>query len=324
MSGGVEDLEDQFVVETEFGGESSEAEEQEVPSRKRTREEESSEGKSVVVTKKKNKFAKLKAKRKAFREAELKQAQASDNTEIDLRLTEVRALSTEAQHAMFWNLFCEYCPSLSPIEMKDGLGRLRFVSSGTSQFQEPQHIDQAHAHIRKLWKPTRAGAKLENGSSCFVLISPSAIRANQFAKSLRRIALNTRVLKLFGKHMKLQEQIDMIQSVDIKSQFGAENKARTKQRRTQEGKLMTGNYQKGDPSSASTVILVSTPGRLLKLAQSGSISFHRTQMIVIDAARNEKSLSLFSNKEICGDFFRLYQKHIHPVALSNEIQMCFY
>jgi len=281
------------------------------------------------LSKKQKKFAALKAKRKALREAEQSQATGTSGTaasEVDLRLTEIRTLSVEAQQALFWQMYIEHCSAnkktLSPVELKEGLGRLQFVSCGLNKFDEPQHVLQAHSLLKKIWKPSHAGAPLLESSAAFVLVSPSAIRANQFAKSLRKLASSVRVLKLFGKHMKLSEQRDLLTALDLSS----DGKQTPVNKHTGDG-VKPGNASKqakGEATVAATVIVVGTPGRLLKLSQNGSLSFHRTQFIVVDSARNDKQLSLFSMKEVCNDFFQLYKDYIQAAAKIAPIKICLY
>ena len=93
------------------------------------------------------------------------------------------------------------------------------------------------------------------------------------------------VAKLFAKHVKVIEQVEMLK------QF--------------------------------TPIACGTPNRLAKLADIGALDLSRIELLVIDMNRDRvKNLCILDIKDIRNDLFELYRKYINKRVLISKCNIC--
>ena len=111
---------------------------------------------------------------------------------------------------------------------------------------------------------------VEPGSPHIIVISPAALRATDLVRQMR--SLKTKVAKLFAKHFKLQDQIELL--------------------------------QKRWP------VVVGTPNRLAKLAETGALSFAATRLILIDAGKDSKGFDIFEINGVKQDLLALINTYI--------------
>jgi hypothetical protein len=113
-----------------------------------------------------------------------------------------------------------------------------------------------------------------------VLICPAALRAADMVRQMRK--LKTKVAKLFAKHFKLQDQIELLQQ--------------------------------------RWPVVVGTPNRLAKLAENGALSFTSTKLVLIDAGKNQKGFDIFELNDVKQDLVALLNQHCRtqqaPVRLA--------
>lgn len=126
------------------------------------------------------------------------------------------------------------------------------------------------------------------GSPPVVLLTQSAISGVNLIRGMRKLRPRTPVAKLFSRHMKLSQQEQTLQG-DVR-------------------------------------IAVGTPNRVLKLCNVGSLNFSGTALLIIDTRKDEKGRSLFEQKDICRDFFKLYEKYCvqHVVGENASLKICFW
>jgi hypothetical protein len=111
----------------------------------------------------------------------------------------------------------------------------------------------------------------DHGSPLIIIICSSAIRAADVINSLSSI-LKCKIAKLFAKHFKLQDQVDI---------------------------LTKGKFP----------VAVGTPNRVMKLAEYGALQLHHTRLIVIDMKKDAKSFSLLTMPEVKDDLFTFLERY---------------
>jgi hypothetical protein len=132
-------------------------------------------------------------------------------------------------------------------------------------------MDKLPQHIKTLmpdWKTKLLKNKGSAGSPSIVLVTYSAMRAVDFVRALKKFGSNAPILKLFAKHMKVQEQVTALK----------------------------------EPCA----IAVGTPGRLLKLVELGALSLSHTSLVILDAQQDQKGFSIFTVPDVKRDFFKLF------------------
>lgn len=117
----------------------------------------------------------------------------------------------------------------------------------------------------------------------FVLIlSSSAVRANDLAKDLRVKLRNLKTAKLFAKHLKVQAQVDLLQQ-----EFNA--------------------------------LAVGTPNRLAKLLEMGALSLARCRLVVLDTTfKDSKAFNLLTLPGVAKDSALLLQEHVLPEMAKRK------
>lgn len=118
----------------------------------------------------------------------------------------------------------------------------------------------------------------ENGSPFVVIIASSAIRATEIIKSLSAKLIKVKIGKLFAKHFKLTEQIEML-------------------------------------SKEFYPIVIGTPNRISKLIEMGALSLSQAKMVLLDITPDAKSFNLFTLPEVRDDFYKLFYG---PIFDSQE------
>ena len=113
------------------------------------------------------------------------------------------------------------------------------------------------------------------------VITRSAKRACDIIKAIS--PLRIRAVKLFAKHMKLEEQVNLLRS---------------------------GGYPIG----------VGTPNRILKLAQRGSLNFSKTSLIIFDLNPNEMSFHVLNMLGgVSGDTFTLVRQYAAKIKCQYGV-----
>lgn len=122
----------------------------------------------------------------------------------------------------------------------------------------------------------------ERGSPLVLVICASAQRAVEVINSLSQ-GLKCKIAKLFAKHFKVEEQVEVL-------------------------------------SKQTFPCAVGTPNRLAKLIELGALSLSRTQVILIDEFLDEKKLNVMTMPMVRDDFYALLEKSVMPEI--HHIKMC--
>mmetsp|Transcript_19598 Transcript_19598/g.25411 ORF Transcript_19598/g.25411 Transcript_19598/m.25411 type:complete len:207 (+) Transcript_19598:107-727(+) len=104
-----------------------------------------------------------------------------------------------------------------------------------------------------------------------VVLTLSAKRACDVHRSLS--SLRCPCLKLFAKHMKVKEQVALLDSREV-------------------------------------VIVVGTPNRIFKLAEQKSLLFDETSLVVVDMHKDKKEYDVLTMPGVSQDFFTLFRQHL--------------
>lgn len=121
------------------------------------------------------------------------------------------------------------------------------------------------------WK---AGAtKRSPGHPALLLLTYSARRAADMLQPLS--VLRVRIAKLFGKHVSVEEQRDMLAGPPV-------------------------------------VIAVGTPNRVHKLLSEGVLSLDECDAVLLDVHPDAKQYTLLNHPNMCADWWALFREHLQP------------
>ena len=114
-----------------------------------------------------------------------------------------------------------------------------------------------------------------HGCPELVIICSSAIRATEVIKSISSKLIKVKIAKLFAKHFKMEEQID----------------------------LLTKNYYP---------IAIGTPNRMFKLLEYGALKFSKATIVLVDLAPDAKQFSLLTLPGVKDDLYKLLYNYVYP------------
>lgn len=151
-----------------------------------------------------------------------------------------------------------------------------------------KHIKEAFGSSWKevLCKGEHLEGRTEPGSPAVLIISTSALRSIELLKGFRSLTQECHAVKLFSKHMKIEEQVQLLKNrVNIAS---------------------------------------GTPSRIKKLIDLEALGLSRLAVIVLDIQPDVKGYSLFSLPQVRDEFWDLYKSYLHPRVVDGELQICLF
>ncbi|KAA0044636.1 hypothetical protein IC582_017203 [Cucumis melo] len=151
-----------------------------------------------------------------------------------------------------------------------------------------KHIKEAFGSSWKevLCKGELLEGRTEPGSPAVLIISTSALRSIELLKGFRSITQECHAVKLFSKHMKVEEQVQLLKNrVNIAS---------------------------------------GTPSRIKKLIDIEALGLSRLAVIVLDVQPDVKGYSLFSLPQVRDEFWDLYKSYLHPRVVEGELRICLF
>lgn len=122
------------------------------------------------------------------------------------------------------------------------------------------------------------------GCPILLVICSSAIRATQIIKSISAKLIKCKIAKLFAKHFKVEEQMEML-------------------------------------SKEYFPIALGTPNRVSKLIELGALSLRRTAMVLVDVTPDSKSFTILSLNEVKNDFYKLLYTQVLPEKSHLKIAL---
>lgn len=158
----------------------------------------------------------------------------------------------------------------------------------TSSFHSSSIVKTlTHPYTTSFFSPPKTDPHTPKGSPFVIVLTYSALRAVDIIREVKKLELKTVVGKLFARHLKIEEQITLLQKNDIH-------------------------------------LVVGTPNRVLKLSEHGALSWSRCQLLIVDANKNEKEFSIFTMKEVKSDVWTLYQKYVHRQVREKGTKICLF
>lgn len=144
-------------------------------------------------------------------------------------------------------------------------------------------LDRSLAQGFPHWKKemTRINSQ---GSPLWLILCSSADRCVAIIKELRVFRNSARFGKLFSRHMKVNEQVSMLQSSVVH-------------------------------------IAIGTPARVLKLSELGCLKLDKLKVVFYDAKVDMKMRNIFSMKDIQKDLWGFYDNHLKDLLAKDQIQV---
>lgn len=130
----------------------------------------------------------------------------------------------------------------------------------------------------------KVASKEDYGCPLLLVVCSSAIRATQIIKSMCAKLIKCKIAKLFAKHFKVEEQMEML-------------------------------------SKEYFPIALGTPNRLRKLIEVGALSLRRAALVLVDVTPDSKQFTVLTLKEVNNDFYRLMYDHVLPEKKHLKLAM---
>lgn len=122
------------------------------------------------------------------------------------------------------------------------------------------------------------------GCPILIIICASAIRATEIIKSVSSKLIKCKIAKLFAKHFKLEEQIDML-------------------------------------SKEYFPIAIGTPNRLRKLVEYGALKLSAAKVVLVDLTPDVKRFNILTSNDVKSDFYPLLCEDIYPERSHLKIAL---
>ncbi|KAJ1270442.1 hypothetical protein BS78_06G052600 [Paspalum vaginatum] len=180
---------------------------------------------------------------------------------------------------------------LSPLELDSySEGRMVQLAEGASQDVE-SFGDHVKGVFGASWKEELCEGKFVEdqigvGSPALLVISSAALRSLELLRGLKMFTKECRPVKLFAKHLKVEEQVTML--------------------------------------NARVNIACGTPSRIKKLIDMEALSLSRLKLLVFDMQKDAKSFTLFTLPQVSNEFWDLYKGYLDPKVRDGNTRICFY
>ncbi|XVF29323.1 hypothetical protein REPUB_Repub15cG0111000 [Reevesia pubescens] len=158
-----------------------------------------------------------------------------------------------------------------------------------------QNVIRLEKHIKEAfgakWKEELCEGKLiegkiEAGNPAVLVIATSALRSIELLRGMRSLTKECRAVKLFSKHMKIDEQVTLLKDrVNIAS---------------------------------------GTPSRIKKLIDIEALGLSRLSVILLDIHTDVKGYSLLTLPQVRDEFWDLYKNYFHQQVVQGDLRVCLY
>ncbi|KAF2933473.1 hypothetical protein DAI22_04g085500 [Oryza sativa Japonica Group] len=179
---------------------------------------------------------------------------------------------------------------LSPLELDAySEGCMVPLAEGASQDVEGfgDHVKGAFGSSWKeeLCEGELEGGAVDAGSPALLVICSAALRSLELLRGLKMFTKECRPVKLFAKHMKVEEQVALLKT--------------------------------------RVNIACGTPSRIKKLIDMEALSLSRVKLVVLDMQRDAKSFTLFTLPQVSNEFWDLYKGYLDQ-KVRGDTRLCFY
>ncbi|CAL5034862.1 unnamed protein product [Urochloa decumbens] len=180
---------------------------------------------------------------------------------------------------------------LSPLELDSySEGCMVHLAEGSAQDVESfsDHVKEAFGPSWKeeLCEGQVVEGEIGVGSPALLVISSAALRSLELLRGLKMFTKECRPVKLFAKHLKVEEQVAML--------------------------------------NARVNIACGTPSRIKKLIDMEALSLSRLKLVVLDMQKDAKSFNLFTLPQVSNEFWDLYKGYLDPKIREGNTRICFY
>ncbi|XP_052151304.1 uncharacterized protein LOC127769723 [Oryza glaberrima] len=180
---------------------------------------------------------------------------------------------------------------LSPLELDAySEGCMVPLAEGASQDVEGfgDHVKGAFGSSWKeeLCEGELEGGAVDAGSPALLVICSAALRSLELLRGLKMFTKECRPVKLFAKHMKVEEQVALLKT--------------------------------------RVNIACGTPSRIKKLIDMEALSLSRVKLVVLDMQRDAKSFTLFTLPQVSNEFWDLYKGYLDQKVRGGDTRLCFY
>ncbi|KAL3506587.1 hypothetical protein ACH5RR_031969 [Cinchona calisaya] len=162
------------------------------------------------------------------------------------------------------------------------------LSQGTAQSNLAEHMKIAFGPSFKevLCEKKLGEGKIDPGNPALLVISLSALRSLELLRELRPLTRECHAVKLFSKHMKIEEQVSFLKN--------------------------------------RVNIACGTPNRIKKLIDMEALGLSRLAVIILDMYTDVKGYSLFTLPQVREEFWDLYKSYFHERLLEGDVRICLY
>ncbi|CAN6248168.1 unnamed protein product [Urochloa humidicola] len=180
---------------------------------------------------------------------------------------------------------------LSPLELDSySEGCMVQLAEGSAQDVE-SFGDHVKGQFGASWKEELCEGQVVEGeigvgSPALLVISSAALRSLELLRGLKMFTKECRPVKLFAKHLKVEEQVAML--------------------------------------NARVNIACGTPSRIKKLIDMEALSLSRLKLVVLDMQKDAKSFNLFTLPQVSNEFWDLYKGYLEPKIREGNTRICFY
>ncbi|QHO36469.1 hypothetical protein DS421_9g284050 [Arachis hypogaea] len=141
-------------------------------------------------------------------------------------------------------------------------------------------------HSSVLCEPGLVPGEVLPGSPAILIVASSALRSLHLLRGFRSFTKECHAAKLFSKHMKLEEQVSVLNNrVNIAS---------------------------------------GTPSRIKKLIDTEALSLSRLQVLLLDIHPDVKGYSLFTLPQVRDEFWDLFKNYFYQGMIQGHLRICLY
>ncbi|ONM18305.1 DEAD-box helicase family protein [Zea mays] len=178
-----------------------------------------------------------------------------------------------------------------------------FGSSWKEELCEGNHID----------------GEIAVGSPTLLVISSSALRSLDLLRGLKMFTKECRPVKLFAKHLKVEEQVAMLNArVNIACGTPSRQAILTIPILSYLSFLLCLFYL------LLLLLIVQFVCRIKKLIDMEALSLSRLKLVVLDMQKDAKSFTLFTLPQVSNEFWDLYKGYLDPKIREGNMKICFY
>ncbi|MBA0779940.1 hypothetical protein Gotri_004110, partial [Gossypium trilobum] len=141
--------------------------------------------------------------------------------------------------------------------------------------------------------------KIEAGSPAVLVVAPSALRSIELLRGMRTLTKECHAVKLFSKHMKIDEQI-MLSDLE---------KAYVK---------VLVSFEKPFEWALEKGALIK------KLIDIEALGLSRLSVLLVDIHTDVKGYSLLTLPQVRDEFWDLYKNYFHQQLVKGDLRICLY